>query len=76
MEEANALALIGTQQLAIESRLELDPKARFASESKGMGLGLSICRSIVQSHGGDINAEPNQNGPGATFSFMLPQDTT
>lgn len=37
----------------------------------GMGVGLSICRSIVQSHGGELKLEPNPEG-GSIFRFTLP----
>lgn len=38
---------------------------------KGMGVGLSLCRTIVESHGGKIWVEP-KGGMGATFRFTLP----
>lgn len=44
----------------------------FAPSSEGLGVGLSICRTIVEAHGGHIAATNNQDG-GASFSFTLPK---
>jgi len=41
------------------------------SKKGGMGIGLSVCRSIVEEHGGVIESTPNPDG-GVTFSFTLP----
>jgi len=41
------------------------------SKASGMGIGLSISRRIIQSHGGDLTYHRNDAG-GATFSFTLP----
>jgi PAS domain S-box-containing protein len=57
-----------------------DPETRdrlfdafYTTKSSGMGIGLSVSRSIIEQHQGRLWAEPNDDGPGATFSFSIPR---
>jgi PAS domain S-box-containing protein len=45
------------------------------TKNDGMGIGLFVSRSIVERHHGRLWAEPNERGPGATFSFSIPRGT-
>jgi C4-dicarboxylate-specific signal transduction histidine kinase len=45
-------------------------RAFHTTKSDGLGMGLSICRSIIEAHGGQIWASPN-TGPGMTFQFTI-----
>ena len=45
--------------------------AFYTTKSSGIGMGLSICRSIIDAHGGKLWAEANEPR-GAVFQFTLP----
>jgi PAS domain S-box-containing protein len=52
-------------------QLERVFEAFYTTKSNGIGMGLSICRSIIDAHGGRLWAEPNEPR-GAVFQFTLP----
>jgi two-component system, LuxR family, sensor kinase FixL len=54
-----------------EEKMEQVFERFFTTKKKGMGLGLSVCRTIIAEHHGKIWAT-NNDGSGATFHFSLP----
>ena len=46
-------------------------EAFYTTKGDGMGIGLSVSRSIIENHGGRLWAEPN-DGPGVSFTFTVP----
>ncbi len=46
----------------------------YTTKSDGMGIGLSVSRSIITSHHGRLWAVANEDGPGTTFAFSVPRD--
>jgi signal transduction histidine kinase len=53
-------------------------EAFHSTKKEGLGIGLSLCRSIIESHHGRIKAENIYNGPtviGCKFTFTLPIDS-
>jgi len=59
---------IGLASQQVENLFE----AFHTTKPEGLGMGLTISRSIVERHGGHLWAETNQGEPGATFQFTLP----
>jgi signal transduction histidine kinase len=73
-EDEAGQALVAVQ----DSGIGIDPENEsrlfdtfFTTKPDGVGMGLSICRSIVEAHGGKVSASRNP-GPGTTFQFTLP----
>ena len=71
--QPTAIVSISDQGQGINPEIMTRLFQKFISGSeKGAGLGLYISKNIVKAHGGDIWAENNKNGVGATFGFTLP----
>ena len=58
--------------LSIKDRLFTKFATKSKIQLKGTGLGLYLCKKIIEAHGGKIWAENNKDGMGATFTFTLP----
>ena len=70
----------GVRVTVLDSGPGLDPQsadrlfeAFYTTKPEGMGMGLAICRSIIEAHGGRLWAEANEPR-GAVFQFTLPPD--
>jgi signal transduction histidine kinase len=71
--KSTAIVSISDQGQGINSEIMPRLFQKFNSGSeKGTGLGLYISKNIVKAHGGEIWAENNKSGIGATFVFTLP----
>jgi signal transduction histidine kinase len=73
-QEASGGMLVSVQDSGPGLNLETLDRlfdAFYTTKPDGMGMGLSICRSIVEAHGGRLWAS-RKVGPGATFQFTLP----
>jgi len=73
--ESSSQAVITIKDTGTGIDPELYPKLfqKFATKStRGTGLGLFICKGIIESHGGRIKGENNHEGCGSTFSFSIP----
>ena len=74
--------MLATESIASNTGIGLAPEvlerlfeAFFSTKDEGMGIGLNLCRSIVESHRGRMHAENIYNGPdvvGCRFSFWIP----
>ena len=69
---ANALVSVSDTGPGLEAA-EADRvfEAFYSTKPSGIGIGLSICRSIIEQHGGKIWARPNEKR-GSTFQFAIP----
>ena len=55
-----------------EDKLDKVFQPFYTTKREGLGMGLSISRSIIEAHGGHLWAENNSDGPGASFYFTVP----
>ncbi len=75
LNERDGQAIVSVRDSGSGIAPEIYPNlfTKFATKSeKGIGLGLFLAKNIVESHGGNIWAENNSDGKGATFAFSIP----
>jgi len=74
-EQNGVLVVVRDSGPGIDSKnLEHVFESFYTTKPSGIGIGLSICRSIIETHGGKLWADVNESG-GATFQFSLPPGT-
>lgn len=74
-ERRNTELLVRVKDTGTGITAEIMPRLfeKFATRSdRGIGLGLFVSKSIIETHGGRIWADNNRGESGATFSFTLP----
>jgi len=64
---------IGMEADQLDEIFEVFQRLHTREEFEGTGIGLSVCRKIVDRHGGDIEVE-SQPGEGSTFTITLPEE--
>ncbi|PBJ05432.1 ATP-binding protein [Flavobacterium sp. ACN6] len=64
---------IGFEPEYVDRIFQIFQRLHSKSQYEGTGIGLAMCRKIVQNHGGDIYAE-SQLGQGAVFTILLPEN--
>ena len=80
MTETDLVALLESRGLIISDEAKAHIFDQFytgqgktADNRRGLGLGLALCKSIVEAHGGTISVRDNQPG-GVVFQFSLPEE--
>jgi len=63
---------IGLQPQELDEVFEPYARTAAARTIRGLGLGLYICRAIIEAHGGSLRARSEGHGKGTTFLFTLP----
>jgi len=74
-EAAEQVAVVKVRDSGVGIDANILPRlfTKFATtSSEGIGLGLYICKNMIEAHGGKIWAENNLDGKGASFAFSLP----
>ncbi|MFZ0406391.1 MAG: HAMP domain-containing sensor histidine kinase, partial [Nitrososphaeraceae archaeon] len=73
-DQTSIVVTVKDEGVGMDTELLTQLFTKFVSKSEiGTGLGLFICKGIVEAHGGKIWAKNNPDGRGATFAFTIPR---